>query len=132
METRARLVAVGMAASDTKTPSEDTVINAVLEQVNQGHTTRANLYRLIEKRLGPNRRLVSFFTSFVFPVGIGDEDADMLEDVLRAALSQRDELVLMIATVGAVRCHEDPKHQVSAGTLRERSSPDAQERDDEQ
>ena len=91
---------MGMAAHDTQTPSEDTVINAVLEQANQGHTTRVGLYRLIEKGLGPKRRLVSFFTSFAFPVGIADEDADMLEDVLRAALGQEDELVLMINSPG--------------------------------
>ena len=43
---------------------------------------------------------MSFFTSFAFPVGIADEDADMLEDVLRAALGQEDELVLMINSPG--------------------------------
>lgn len=85
---------------DTQTPSEGTVINVVLEQVNQGHSTRAELYRLVEKGLGANRRLVSFFTSFAFPVGIADEDADMLEDVLRATLRSEDELVLMINSPG--------------------------------
>ena len=89
-----------MGTHDTQSPSEGAVINAVLEQVNQGHTTRAELYRLIEKGLGTNRRLVSFFTSFAFPVGIDDEDADMLEDVLRATLQPEDELVLMINSPG--------------------------------
>ena len=89
-----------MGIDDRQAPSEDPVYNAVLEQVNQGHTTRAELYRLIENGLGPNRRLVSFFTSFTFPVGIGDEDVDMLEDILRATLGSNDELVLMINSPG--------------------------------
>ena len=89
-----------MEPHETRSPAEDTVISAVLEQVNQGHSTRAGLYRLIEKGLGDNRRLVAFFTSFDFPVGIADEDADMLEDVLRATLGPQDELVLMINSPG--------------------------------
>ncbi len=72
----------------------------VMEQVNQGHSTRAELYREIEEELGDNRRLVAFFTSFTFPASIADADADMLEDVLRATLGSEDELVLMINSPG--------------------------------
>ena len=89
-----------MGTNDTQTPQETPVLNAVLEQVKQGHSTRAGLYRRIEKGLGENRRLVSFFTSFKFPVGIANEDANMLEDVLRSTLCSEDELVLMINSPG--------------------------------
>ena len=80
--------------------AKDTVRNVLMEQVTQGHSTRAALYRSIEKGLGTNRRLVAFFTSFNFPVSIGDEDADMLEDVLRATLQSDGKLVLMINSPG--------------------------------
>ena len=71
-----------------------------MAQVTQGHSTRADLYRKIEEGLGSNRRLVAFFTSFSSPVSIADEDADMLEDVLRATLRSDDELALMINSPG--------------------------------
>ena len=89
-----------MSKTDTQALRKETVLNIVLEQATQGHTTRADLYRLIEKGLGTNRRLVAFFTSFTFPTGIADEDADLLEDFLRATLHQKDELVLMINSPG--------------------------------
>ena len=89
-----------MEANDTQTPAQDAVVNTLMEQVNQAHSTRAKLYRLIEKNLGTNRKVVSFFTSFTYPVGIADEDANMLEDVLRATLRSEDELVLMINSPG--------------------------------
>ena len=79
---------------------KNTVRNVVLEQATQGHTTRADLYRSIEAGLGANRRLVAFFTSFTFAASIADEDADMLEDFLRATLSPKDELILMINSPG--------------------------------
>ena len=72
----------------------------IQEQVSQGHSTRAALYRAIEDKLGQNHKLVSFFTSFHYPVAISDRDADMVEDVLRVTLKETDELVLMINSPG--------------------------------
>ena len=74
--------------------------NTVLEQVTQGHTTRSQLYRSIQDQIGEGCRLVAFFTAFNYPVGIVDEDSNMLEDVLRSTLSEGDELVLMINSPG--------------------------------
>jgi len=42
---------------------------------------RQHLLSQIGKRLGVTA--ISFFTSFVYPVGIQDGDADMIEDVLQ-------------------------------------------------
>ena len=90
-----------MSTKDNKKHSaDDTARSVVLEQINQGHATRSVLYRSIENGLDKNCRLVSFFTSFVFPVGVIDRDADMLEDVLRVTLGPDDELVLMINSPG--------------------------------
>ncbi len=83
-----------------KAPLKEPVLTTVLEQSNQGHTTRTDLYRLIENILGDNRRLVAFFTSFNFPAGIADEDGVMLEDFLKATLHSNDKLVLMIDSPG--------------------------------
>ena len=91
-----------MKKGDKKSSFEGTARSAVLEQITQGLPTRSELYRSIECESGLEKdcRLVSFFTSFVFPVGIIDQDADMLEDVLRATLGPDDELLLMINSPG--------------------------------
>ena len=91
-----------MKKGDKKSSFEDTARSAVLEQISQGRATRSELYRSIECESGLKKgyRLVSFFTSFVFPVGIIDQDADMPEDVLRATLGPDDELLLMINSPG--------------------------------
>jgi hypothetical protein len=47
----------------------------------QGHDTRKNIFLKLEEQL--ERPVVSYFTSFKFPVSIGDDDADMLEAVLQ-------------------------------------------------
>lgn len=44
----------------------DPVIKSVLTEQSQGHETRANIFNIIEKQL--RRPIVSFFTSFRFPV----------------------------------------------------------------
>ncbi len=51
----------------------------------------------LEKRFG--KPVVSFFTSFFYPVGIEDEDADMLEGVLQK-LDLSEGLVLVINSPG--------------------------------
>ena len=86
-------------ASDQKLAGS-TVQRRILEQVEQGHSTRAELYRSVEAALGERSRLVAFFTSFRYPVAVSDADADMVEDVLRTTLQASDELVLMINSPG--------------------------------
>ena len=89
-----------MAKEEGAKPSAATIHARIQEQVDQGHSTRAHLYREIEDGLGANCRLVSFFTSFRYQVAISDADADMVEDVLRTTLRKSDELVLMINSPG--------------------------------
>lgn len=72
----------------------------VLEEVNQGHTTRSALYKKLERQLGPNKKVVAFFTSSVFHVLITNQDADMLEEVLRNSQMKNKELVLLLNSLG--------------------------------
>jgi len=61
---------------------EDTLVfEQVLEEQYQGHSTRRSLYRKLEEELGIP--VISFFTSFRYPVMIEDSDADMIEGVLQ-------------------------------------------------
>lgn len=52
------------------------VVQRVMTEQNQGHETRQSIFIELEKKL--ERPVVSFFTSFRFPVMIEDADADML------------------------------------------------------
>jgi len=81
--------------------AQKTIVSRILEETNQGHTTRADLYRQIEQEIGPGHRVLSFFTSFFWPVVISDGDADMVEEVLRTTLaSAGDKLVLILNSPG--------------------------------
>ncbi len=57
------------------------VIQQVAEEQYQGHTTRRPLYIQLEKEI--RVPVISYFTSFRYPVSIEDSDADMLEGVLQ-------------------------------------------------
>lgn len=73
----------------------------LLDEVNQGHRVRKQLYQALEKALGKNRKVVAFFTSFVFPVMLQDRDADMLEEVLHnSRMEDGIELVLILNSPG--------------------------------
>lgn len=56
-------------------------IKNVLDEENQASTTRIHLYRELEKQFG--RPVVTYFTSFQYPVVIDDSDAVMIEGVLQ-------------------------------------------------
>jgi len=60
---------------------ESLVIQRVMTEQNQGHETRQEIFKALEQKLG--RPVVSFFTSFRYPVMIENADADMLEGVLQ-------------------------------------------------
>jgi len=79
-----------------KKPS-DPVIQQVLTEQNQAHETRQKIFRSLENLL--NRPVVSFFTSFRYPVMIEDDDADMLEGILQK-MDLSDGLVVMISSPG--------------------------------
>lgn len=57
------------------------VIEHVMEEQYQGHSTRRSLYLQLEREVG--MPVISYFTSFKYPVMIEDSDADMLEGVLQ-------------------------------------------------
>lgn len=73
------------------------VYDRVLEEVGQGHSTRKDLFKRLEAQL--DRPVVSFFTSFRYPVMIQDDDADMLEGVLQS-LDLSKGLALLISSPG--------------------------------
>jgi len=69
----------------------------VMDEQLQTHETRKSLFVSLEKEL--HRPIITFFTSFVHPVMIEDEDADMLEGVLRKADLSKG-LALIISSPG--------------------------------
>lgn len=73
------------------------IYDRVLEEENQGHSTRRGLLDTLSSQIG--RPVVSFFTSFRYPVMIQDDDADMLEGVLRS-LDLSNGLALCISSPG--------------------------------
>ena len=73
------------------------VYERVLIERHQAHQTRARLFGTLEKRYG--RPVVSLFTSFVFPVSIEDNDAEMLEVTLRS-LDLSNGMALLISSPG--------------------------------
>jgi len=73
------------------------VISQVMIEENQGHETRKAIFNKLEDLL--TRPVVSFFTSFRFPVMIEDTDADMLEGILQKS-DLSDGLILFISSPG--------------------------------
>jgi len=57
------------------------IYQSVQEEQFQGHATRQKLYEKLEKEI--KIPVISFFTSFIYPVSIEDNDANMLEGVLQ-------------------------------------------------
>lgn len=64
-----------------KTNHDIPVYQQVMTEQNQSHETRRKLYIELERELG--LPVISFFTSFHFPVMIEDADADMIEGLLQ-------------------------------------------------
>ncbi len=60
---------------------KEPIISKIMVEQRQSHPTRVKLFVELEKILG--RPVVSFFTSFKYPVMIEDDDADMLEGILQ-------------------------------------------------
>ena len=69
----------------------------VLAEANQSHATREHLFEAIENELG--RPLVSFFTSFHWPVTVDDGDADIIQSIL-GNLDLKNGLALLINSPG--------------------------------
>lgn len=73
------------------------VYDRVLDETFQAHPTRRALFTTLTEHFG--RPVISLFTSFRYPVMLEDDDADMLEGVLRN-LDLSDGLVLCISSPG--------------------------------
>jgi len=73
------------------------VIQQISTEENQTHKTRQNIYAQLDRKLG--RPVVSFFTSFRYPVMIENTDADMLEGVLQK-MDLSKGLALVISSPG--------------------------------
>lgn len=87
-----------MPKSDNERPM---TYSHLLDEVNQGPRVRKHLYPQLKKELGKNKRVVTFFTSFVLPAMLQDQDADMLEEVLHnSQMDKSDELVLILNSPG--------------------------------
>lgn len=70
----------------------------ILSEIKQDQSTRKKYIIAVEKLL-EGRPLVSFFTSFNYPVSIDDSDCDMLQSILQT-LDTSKGLALMISTPG--------------------------------
>ena len=73
------------------------VIAYVLDEQRQRHRTRKSVIAEIEKELG--RSVVTFFTSFKWPVILDDSDADILEGILQKT-DLSNGLALIISSPG--------------------------------
>lgn len=75
----------------------------IIQEVNieqyQGHDTRKQLFVQLEEELG--RPVVAYFTSLKFPVMIEDDDAELLESVLRT-MDLSNGLALLINSPGGI------------------------------
>lgn len=71
----------------------------VMTEVNQGHETRKKLFAEIESEL--TLPVISYFTSFNYPVMIEDSDADILEGLLQK-MDLTNGLALLINSPGGI------------------------------
>lgn len=79
--------------------ADKTIFHNILIEQQQAHETRKKFYKSIEDIIG--RPVISFFTSFKFPVMIEDGDSEMLEDVLRK-MDLSNGLALIINSPGGI------------------------------
>lgn len=76
-----------------------TVFQKILHEREQRHESRKELYEKIEEIIG--KPLLTYYTSFHFPVMIEDTDVDMIEDALHT-MDLDDGLALMISSPGGI------------------------------
>ena len=77
----------------------NSVFSHIQDEVKQGHGTRKKLYEELEAKLD-GRHVLSFFTSFLWPVTISDADPDMIEEALEKVPDDGKEIVLLISSPG--------------------------------
>lgn len=91
--------APGLLGSTSPKPKPPSVFDQILEEIGQGHNTRRSLYADLETALG-GKHVISFFTSFVWPVTIADGDPDMIEQALHGIPDDGKDIVLLINSPG--------------------------------
>ena len=74
------------------------IYGKLLREINQSPEIRQKIIAAIEKNL--NKTVITFFTSFKYPVMIEDKDAVMLEEVLQNTKINKNGFVLMINSPG--------------------------------
>lgn len=77
----------------------NTVYQKILNERDQRHESRIELFKKIEKEIG--KPLLTYYTSFVYPVMIEDADVDMIEDALNV-MNLDNGLALMISSPGGI------------------------------
>jgi ClpP class serine protease len=75
----------------------DPVVSRVISERNQDHVTRKHLFHKIEKIV--KKPVVTFFTSFTYPVSLSDKDVDMLAGILQM-MDLSNGLILVISSPG--------------------------------
>lgn len=75
----------------------DPVMQRVMSEQSQGPQTRIDLFKKLEEIL--NKPIVSFFTSFLYPVSIEDQDTDILAGILQMSTLEKG-LILIISSPG--------------------------------
>lgn len=76
-----------------------TIYQRVMDERFQTPASRRALFKKISAAMG-GRTIVTFFTSFYYPVQIDDNDCDMLQSVLQQTPNLASGLVLMISSPG--------------------------------
>ena len=75
----------------------DLVFSRVQDEITQSHETRKPLIQTLEDAFG--RTVVTYFTSFKYPIGVSDSDADVIENILQDA-DLENGLVLFVDSPG--------------------------------
>jgi len=73
------------------------VRSEIIKEQRQTHDTRIHLFKKIEKLI--KKPLITFYTSFLYPVSIEDADATMLGDIL-SKINLKQDFALMINSPG--------------------------------
>jgi len=79
--------------------SKEMLFQRVMVEQYQGHETRKHLYQELEEILG--KPIISYFTSFLYPVMIEDQDSQMIEGLLQKC-NLDDGFILFINSPGGI------------------------------
>ncbi len=79
--------------------NEKMPIQCVMDEHGQGHPVRKHLYEELQSKFG--MPIISYFTSFVYPFAISDQDADMLENILQTIDASKGFLLLVNSPGGS-------------------------------